>query len=234
MSPYVPLFPRTLCPVTGENAGRESSAIKLLRLWGRRRGRILLSLIALPAVGSAGIATRDTAAGFEKLPAGFSLTPPPERTSVYSADGQVIAQFYYQNRESVASTRSRRSCRRRSSRSRTTGSTSTAALDIKGTLRALVTNASDGGITQGGSTLTQQYVKNVLVENATYGGRGRGRQGAQLRPQAARAALSRSTSRRSSPRTRSSSATSTSPTSAPARTARGRRAVLLRQGLLGR
>ena len=39
-------------------------------------------------------------------------------------------------------------------------------LDMKGSVRALVTNAQDGGIKQGGSTLTQQYVKNLLVENA--------------------------------------------------------------------
>jgi membrane peptidoglycan carboxypeptidase len=39
-------------------------------------------------------------------------------------------------------------------------------LDFKGSVRALVTNTQDGGIVQGGSTLTQQYVKNLLVENA--------------------------------------------------------------------
>src|SRR5581483_11793655 len=39
-------------------------------------------------------------------------------------------------------------------------------LDLKATLRALLHNGSSGGVSQGGSTLTQQYVKNVLVENA--------------------------------------------------------------------
>src|SRR5581483_4271966 len=39
-------------------------------------------------------------------------------------------------------------------------------LDLKATLRALLHNGSSGGVSQGGSTLTQQYVKNVLLENA--------------------------------------------------------------------
>ena len=38
------------------------------------------------------------------------------------------------------------------------------ALDIKGTLRALVRNTSGDGNTQGGSSITQQYVKMTLVE----------------------------------------------------------------------
>ncbi|MGO4430971.1 transglycosylase domain-containing protein, partial [Streptomyces sp. MCAF7] len=40
------------------------------------------------------------------------------------------------------------------------------AIDPKGVLRALNNNAQDGGVSQGASTLTQQYVKNVFVEEA--------------------------------------------------------------------
>jgi membrane peptidoglycan carboxypeptidase len=39
-------------------------------------------------------------------------------------------------------------------------------VDVKGALRALLHNGSAGTVQQGGSTLTQQYVKNVLIENA--------------------------------------------------------------------
>src|SRR5690606_20344521 len=39
------------------------------------------------------------------------------------------------------------------------------ALDLKGTLRALASNV-ESETTQGGSTLTQQYVKNLLVDAA--------------------------------------------------------------------
>ena len=38
------------------------------------------------------------------------------------------------------------------------------ALDFKGTLRALVRNSASDGITQGGSSITQQYVKMVQIE----------------------------------------------------------------------
>ena len=38
------------------------------------------------------------------------------------------------------------------------------ALDFKGTLRALVRNSAGDGVTQGGSSITQQYVKMVQIE----------------------------------------------------------------------
>src|SRR5207253_720135 len=41
------------------------------------------------------------------------------------------------------------------------------ALDLKGTLRALVNNASESRQTQGGSSITQQLVKLTLVQQAT-------------------------------------------------------------------
>ena len=40
-------------------------------------------------------------------------------------------------------------------------------VDYKGIIRAALTNQESGSVTQGGSTLTQQYVKNVLLESAT-------------------------------------------------------------------
>ncbi|GAA0346609.1 transglycosylase domain-containing protein [Actinoallomurus spadix] len=127
---------------------------------------VLVSFLALPAVGSAGMATRDAADGFKNLPADFSIQPPPERTTVYSADGQVIATFYHHNRESVrldqvAPIMQKAVVAIEDSRFYQHG-----PLDMKGSARALVTNAQEGGVKQGGSTLTQQYVKNLLVESA--------------------------------------------------------------------
>ncbi len=127
---------------------------------------LLVSLIALPGVGSAGMAARDAADSFQNMPDDFSLQPPPERTTVYSADGQVIAQFYYHNRESVRLDQVAPIMQKAIVAIEDSRFFQHGPLDMKGSVRALVTNAQDGGIKQGGSTLTQQYVKNLLVENA--------------------------------------------------------------------
>ena len=52
-------------------------------------------------------------------------------------------------------------------------------LDAIGTLRAFLTNVVAGGVTQGGSTLTQQYVKMVQIEEAKKAGDEAGVQAAQ-------------------------------------------------------
>merc|ERR1712169_122477 len=40
------------------------------------------------------------------------------------------------------------------------------ALDVKGTMRAFFTNAASGDVVQGGSTITQQLVKQTLLNQA--------------------------------------------------------------------
>ncbi len=66
---------------------------------------------------------------------------------------------------SCRSRRSRRTCRTPSSPSRTSASSSTAASTRPGMLRAAAKNVFTSDV-QGASTLTQQYVKNVLIESA--------------------------------------------------------------------
>src|SRR5262249_30126118 len=39
-------------------------------------------------------------------------------------------------------------------------------IDLQGTIRAMLANTQAGGVTQGGSTITQQYVKNILIATA--------------------------------------------------------------------
>ncbi|GAB3958077.1 transglycosylase domain-containing protein [Actinoallomurus acanthiterrae] len=150
-----------------QRSDQEHAIIKLLRLLGAAIvAGLLVGLIALPAVGSAGMATRDAADGFKDLPTDFNIQPPPERTTVYSADGQVIATFFQHNRESVrldqvAPIMQKAVVAIEDSRFYQHG-----PLDMKGSVRALITNAQEGGVKQGGSTLTQQYIKNLLVEAA--------------------------------------------------------------------
>ncbi len=62
-------------------------------------------------------------------------------------------------------------------------------IDVKGTLRALLANGSSGQVSQGGSTLTQQYVKNVLIEDAHTKKQRAGGDRRHLQPQDPRGAL---------------------------------------------
>ncbi|GAA4617791.1 transglycosylase domain-containing protein [Actinoallomurus liliacearum] len=153
--------------MTDEKADREPAILKLIRLLGAALvAGVLVSFLALPAVGSAGMATRDASDSFNKLPDDFNIQPPPERTTVYSADGQVIATFYHHNRESVRLDQVAPIMRKAVVAIEDSRFYQHGPLDMKGSARALVTNAQEGGVKQGGSTLTQQYVKNLLVESA--------------------------------------------------------------------
>ena len=81
------------------------------------------------------------------------------------------------------------------------------ALDLKGTLRAMIRNQTEGEVQQGGSSITQQYVKLSLVEKAkTAAERAAGHRG-HLPAQADRAAVRDRGRERAAPRTRSSSGT---------------------------
>ena len=57
------------------------------------------------------------------------------------------------------------------------------ALDLKGTLRALVTNQANSGVVQGGSSITQQMVKLTLLEPGQDQGGAQGGHRRHLRPQ---------------------------------------------------
>ncbi|MFJ2029387.1 transglycosylase domain-containing protein [Streptosporangium sp. NPDC087985] len=129
-------------------------------------GGLLAAAAALPVVGGVGITTKSVARTFTDLPPSPRENPLPQRTVLLDRNGRQFAQFYTENRtvvplDKVAPVMGQAIVAIEDSRFY-----EHAGLDIKGTLRALVTNAQAGGVRQGGSSLTQQLVKNILVENA--------------------------------------------------------------------
>ncbi|MBA9002041.1 penicillin-binding protein [Thermomonospora cellulosilytica] len=126
---------------------------------------VLVAFIALPGVGSVGLTARDAANDFQEMDAELNTSPPPEKTVVYDAKGEQIAVFFDKYRESVRLNQIAPIMQKAVIGIEDSRFYEHGALDLKGTLRALVNNASSDS-TQGGSTLTQQYVKNLLVENA--------------------------------------------------------------------
>ncbi|KOG43295.1 transglycosylase domain-containing protein [Streptomyces resistomycificus] len=122
--------------------------------------------IALPAAGALGLAAKGSVESFDELPANLKTPPLSQRTTILDADGGQLATVYSRDRtvvglKNVSPYMQKAIVAIEDSRFYQHG-----AIDLKGVLRALNKNAQSGGVAEGASTLTQQYVKNVFVEEA--------------------------------------------------------------------
>jgi membrane peptidoglycan carboxypeptidase len=125
---------------------------------------LAIALLVLPLVGGLGYVAGRGADTWEGETCGLAATPPlPQRTHIVAADGSTIADFFYQNRVAVPIDRIAPVMREAIIAIEDARFYEHNGLDPKGTIRALVTNGRSGSIRQGGSTLTQQYVKNLQL-----------------------------------------------------------------------
>ncbi|MEU1890730.1 transglycosylase domain-containing protein [Streptomyces pristinaespiralis] len=126
----------------------------------------VLAGIALPAAGALGLAAKGTVEGFDTIPANLKTPPLSQRTTILDSEGGQIATVYSRDRtvvpiEDISPYMQKAIVAIEDARFYEHG-----AIDLKGVLRALNKNAQSGGVSEGASTLTQQYVKNVFVEEA--------------------------------------------------------------------
>jgi membrane peptidoglycan carboxypeptidase len=128
----------------------------------RRRGRILIATGVIAAV----LATTVTAV-VVNLPDNLSIGRLSQKSNVYATanDGSpvLLASFYDQNRVEVASDAISRFAKDAAVSGEDPGFYDHGAVDILGTVTGLVTTLVTGSA-RGGSSITQQYVKNVLVQ----------------------------------------------------------------------
>lgn len=122
--------------------------------------------IALPAVGLMGLAAKGSVEGFDELPAKLKRPPLSQRTTVLDNEGGEIAKVYSRDRTVVGLEQMSPYVKQAIVAVEDSRFYEHGAVDLKGVLRALNENAQSGQISQGASTLTQQYVKNVFVEAA--------------------------------------------------------------------
>ncbi len=142
---------------------------------GQRLGRfVMVSVLAgaivaamgIPAVASLAFATKTAAAQFEALPQDVKSLPLPQHSYLTAANGERIATLYKEDRivvpldsisdnlkEAMIATEDARFFEHN-------------GVDLKGAFRALVANSSAGGVQQGSSTITMQYVRNLLITGA--------------------------------------------------------------------
>ena len=127
---------------------------------------VLLAALAFPVVGGIGLATKAAADDFQALPSGIATPSLSLRSRVLAADGSLLATFYRVNRIEAPFDTIPKSMRNAVVAIEDSRFYEHEGVDYQGTLRAAVTNARSGAVVQGGSTLTQQYVKNALIEAA--------------------------------------------------------------------
>lgn len=127
---------------------------------------VTLALGAAPAAVLAGFAVTSAARQFNSLPNVLSVTAAPQRSALLAADGSTIATFYSQDRvdvrlDQIAPVMQQAIVAIEDARFYSHG-----GIDPTAILRAAATDLVAGGSVQGASTLTQQYVKNLLIDAA--------------------------------------------------------------------
>ncbi|QFG27387.1 PASTA domain-containing protein [Actinomadura sp. WMMB 499] len=127
---------------------------------------VLVALMLIPTACTAGVGARDAARWFQTPPDGLESLGVPQRSTILAADGSKIATFFYQNRVDVELDAIAPAVRQAVVAIEDSRFYEHGALDTEGTLRALATNLSSGDVEQGGSGITQQYVKNLLLVQA--------------------------------------------------------------------
>jgi membrane peptidoglycan carboxypeptidase len=124
----------------------------------------LVAGIALPVVGTAAVSAKHFAQEFQALPSDLETRPPAQASVVLASDGTRIATFYDENRVNVPLDHIAPIMKQAILAIEDYRFYEHGGIDLKGTMRAFVNNQGGDNSTQGGSTLTQQYVKNLLIQ----------------------------------------------------------------------
>ncbi|MFJ8473066.1 transglycosylase domain-containing protein [Kitasatospora sp. NPDC094011] len=127
---------------------------------------VLVAGLALPVAGGIGLTAKDTAEGFDDIPSDFKTPPLTQATQIFDAKGGLIAKVYERDRTVIPADQMSPYMRHAQVDIEDARFYEHGAVDVKGIVRALGKNAESGTASQGASTLTQQYVKNVNVEKA--------------------------------------------------------------------
>ncbi|MCZ4499928.1 MAG: glycosyl transferase, family 51 [Marmoricola sp.] len=128
---------------------------------------LLVAGLAIPFAGAIGIGAHQLASTVKDLPEELEEAPLAQRTRVLDSDNHVIATFYDQNRVNVPLSKVAPIMQQAIVAIEDYRFYEHGAIDVKGTLRAFVTNQANDGITQGGSSITQQMVKMTLINQAS-------------------------------------------------------------------
>jgi membrane peptidoglycan carboxypeptidase len=126
---------------------------------------VLATGLVIPLAAAAGAAVNAGNSLFDALPATMTASSLPQTSVMLAADGTPITYFYTENRTQVPLAQITPLLQKAVVAVEDDRFYQHGAVDPKGLVRAFATDVNGGGV-EGASTLTQQYVKNVLLEQA--------------------------------------------------------------------
>ncbi|MBT0993937.1 penicillin-binding protein [Cellulomonas sp. DKR-3] len=128
-------------------------------------GGVLAAGLVLPGVAVANGVTDMSITAFDDLPTELEQKPLPEKSSILASDGTLLATFYDQDRVVVPGDKIAQVMKDAVIATEDKRFYEHSGIDLMGMVRAAARNALNTS-REGASTLTQQYVKNVLIEAA--------------------------------------------------------------------
>ncbi|NWL33183.1 transglycosylase domain-containing protein [Paenarthrobacter nitroguajacolicus] len=131
---------------------------------------VLITGFLAPVVAFTSTTVGGSVGFYQSLPAELDVDSPSLSSTVVSADGQLIATFFAENRVKVPLEEMSPFIREAIIAIEDSRFYEHAGVDAQGIMRALSSNLTQG-TRQGASTLTQQYVTNVLNESRLSDGR---------------------------------------------------------------
>ena len=140
---------------------RRKSGWFALVLGGAMAG-LLAAVAVLPFGLVAGLGVRAALSAFDGLPADLATPRTPQTSYLYAADGTLLTTFADENRTDVPLSAIAPVMRDAIVAAEDARFYAHGAVDLRGVVRALVADTGSGSAEQGASTLTMQYVRNVL------------------------------------------------------------------------
>jgi membrane peptidoglycan carboxypeptidase len=130
---------------------------------------VLVTAMVTPAIAVTSLAANNTIGLFEDLPDYLQIDNLAQKTELYATQGGQpvkFAEFYAQNREEVGWDEVSDNAKAAAVDTEDPRFYEHGGVDVQSTFRALAQNVIGGGVESGASTITMQYVKNVLVQKA--------------------------------------------------------------------
>jgi membrane peptidoglycan carboxypeptidase len=151
-------------PEMGENSMR--AIVRLLLTCGICG--VLVAAFFAPPLAVAGEVTNGAVNLFNELPTNLDVNTPAQATKVLASNGDLIATFFSQDRQEVNLNQMSPFIKNGIVSIEDDRFYEHGGIDPTGILRAIV--ATIGGGREGASTITQQYVNNVIIENQVANG----------------------------------------------------------------